>query len=310
MMEFLEKVTILLVNYNGKKYLEKCIESLYRQTYLNMSILIVDNCSDDGSVKFLKDRYPNIETIVCPQNYGFAKGNNIGIRYALDCGTDYVMLLNIDTTVDAHLLEYLMQEADQDTVTVPTIYYDKRYMKIWYAGGEMDYVKGDSSHILKGGNRVVQEVSFACGCCVLIHKKIIEKTGLFDENFYLYYEDTDWSLRCIKEGIKIKYVPRAKMWHKIGGSGGKKGELLKTYYMTRNQLYFVKKHQDFIQMNTLKRTVQIMKDSFSENTEKEKRKYIWHGIRDFYRGKMGRLNLEDQGKAIMMENGKANGSGI
>lgn len=288
MMECLEKVTILLVNYNGRKYLEKCIESLYKQTYKNMSVLIVDNCSDDGSVKFLKERYPNIEIIVCPENYGFAKGNNIGIKCALKRGTDYVMLLNVDTTIDSHLLEYMVHDAGQDVVTVPTIYRDRRYMKIWYAGGEMDYAKGDSSHIVKGGNYSVREVSFACGCCVLIHKKIFDKIGVFDENYYLYYEDTDWSLRCIKGGIKIKYVPKAKMWHKIGGSGGEKGELIKTYYMTRNQLYFIKKHQDFIQMNTTKCTLQIMKDSFSMNIEK-KRKYIWRGLLDYYRGKMGRL---------------------
>ncbi|WP_251208674.1 glycosyltransferase family 2 protein [Acetatifactor aquisgranensis] len=288
-IKYSEKVTVILVNYNGRKFLDNCIGSLKKQTYSNMSVLIVDNCSEDDSVKFLKENYPEIEVIACNKNYGFAKANNIGIKYAIGQGTDYVMLLNVDTAIDSSLIEKLIREADSNVVTVPKIYSDKRYMKIWYAGGGIDYVNGDSYHTMKGGDGIVQEVSFACGCCMLIHKNIIQKCGMLDENYYLYYEDTDWSVRFGKENIKIKYVPEAKMWHKIGGSGGKMGGLYKTYYLTRNQLYFIKKHQDCIHSNTFMKTWQIFKDNFFHEPDREKRKYIWFGIRDFYKGKTGRL---------------------
>lgn len=285
----LEKVTVILVNYNGRKYLKNCIDSLMGQTYSNMSVLVVDNNSEDDSVRFLRENYPEIDIISCTKNYGFAKANNIGIRRAAEHGADYVMLLNVDTSVDSRLLECLMREAGNNVIAVPTIYSDKRYMKIWYAGGGIDYANGDSYHITQRRGNTVQEVSFACGCCMLIHKKIIDRVGVLDEKYYLYYEDTDWSIRFKEANIKINYVPQAKMWHRIGGSGGKKGRLIKTYYLTRNQLYLIKKHQDCIKMSIFKKTMQVVRNSFSRETDKEKRKYIWLGLRDFYAGKTGRL---------------------
>lgn len=285
----LKKVTVILVNYNGRKYLENCVESLRRQTYSDMSVLVIDNCSEDDSVKFLKENYPEVKVIASNQNNGFAKGNNIGMRYAIENGAEYVLLLNVDTVLDSRLLACLLDEAEDTVITVPKIYSDKRYMKIWYAGGEIDYVNGDSCHTMKSGSDAVQEVSFACGCCMLIHKNIIAKIGMLDENYYLYYEDTDWSVRFRKGNIKIRYVPDAKMWHKIEGSGGKKGRVYKTYYLTRNQLYFIKKYQDCIQITVLQKTFQIIKDSFLREPDREKRKYIWLGILDFYKGKTGRL---------------------
>lgn len=285
----MEKVTVILVNYNGRKYLKNCLDSLKGQTYSNMSVLVVDNNSEDDSVKFLGKYYPEIEIISCIQNHGFAKANNIGIRNAIGHGADYIMLLNVDTSIDSRLIEYLMEEAGNDVITVPKIYSDKRHMKIWYAGGEVDYVNGDSYHTTQGGENIVREVSFACGCCMLIHKDIIDRIGLLDEKYYLYYEDTDWSIRFKKANIRIKYVSQAKMWHKIGGSGGEKGALYKTYYLTRNQLYLIKKFQDCMQINIYKKTLQILKNGFLPETDKEKRKYIWLGVRDFYMGKTGSL---------------------
>lgn len=286
----MENVTVILVNYNGKKYLKNCIESIKRQSYQNLSILIVDNASGDESVQYLQDNYPEIEVITCVENNGFAKGNNIGIEYAVKQGADYVLLLNVDTVIEPDLVEKLMASANAATVTVPKIYMDKRLMKVWYAGGEMDYVQGRSYHCNQAAEKENKAIGFACGCCVLIHRDIIKNVGVFDENYYLYFEDTDLSMRWLQHGITIMYIPAAKMWHKVGGSGGADGSLIKSYYMLRNQLYFMKKYQNEMQAKTWKKAFDMLKNGVIKEHNKEKRKYAWWALYDFYKGNMSKLN--------------------
>ena len=292
-----KKVSIVLVNYNGKKFIKNCIESIKEQTYNNISFVIVDNGSLDDSVEYLKTSYPAIPVIACKQNLGFAKGNNIGISYALEAGAEYILLLNVDTVIDKHLVEYLIKDADSQTVVIPKIYMDKRMMKIWYAGGEIDYINGRSFHYGNKDNGDKKEVSFACGCCALIHRNIFLKIGMFDERYYLYYEDTDFSARLKRNNIKIKYVEEAKMWHKIGGSGGQKGELVKSYYMIRNRLYFINKFQDDIQIKTYQAVWEIFREQILQEKDRERRKYLWWGIIDFYKRNMYKLehNVDKMG---------------
>lgn len=280
------QVTIILVNYNGKNYLAKCLESIYSQTHKNISIVVVDNYSQDGSAEYLKKFYTDIHVIECEENTGFAKGNNIGIEYAISQGADYVLLLNVDTWIDEKMVECLLQNATPLAVAVPKIYCDRRMMKTWYAGGEIDYEKGNSYHCQYTDSQAPKKISFACGCCILIHKSIIRQVGLFDEKYYLYFEDTDLSMRFTQNHIDINFVPTARMWHKIGGSGGSKGRLIKTYYMVRNQLYFVRKFSKEMKTKRICVVIALMKKYILCNTDKELRYYAWKGIRDFYFGKM------------------------
>lgn len=285
----IKKITVVLVNYNGKKFLKKCIESIYNQTYKNILILIVDNNSTDGSVQWLAVNYPEIKVIACKKNYGFSKGNNIGISYAMGHGADYILLLNVDTVIGQSMIGYLLEYANNTTVTVPKIYSDKNMKKIWYAGGVMDFSNGRSYHKIQNrGN--IDEVTFACGCCMLIHKDIIAKVGMLNEKYYLYFEDTDFSIRLDKNNIKIKYIPKAEMWHRIGGSGGKNGSYIKSYYMTRNQLYFILKYKKDMHITVLKKTMEIFWKDILHETDRKRRKYILWGIWDFYRGNMSKLN--------------------
>lgn len=286
----LGKVGVIIVNYNGRKYLKGCIESISKQTYKNVCIVIVDNCSQDNSVKFLQEEYPETDLIICDENKGFAAGNNIGIKYAIREGAEYVLLLNSDTVIEPLLIEKLVQVAGDTIVAVPKIYLDKRKMLLWYAGGGMDTVNGMSYHYGWSEKKEIRNVDFACGCCVLIHRNILYKVGLFDEKYYLYFEDTDLSFRWRKKGIHVKYVPEAVMWHKIGGSGGKDGDLKYLYYVTRNHLYFIKKYQDDIQKKVYQMALEIFIKCVLNEHDKEKRKYAWWGIFDFYIGRMSRFD--------------------
>jgi len=283
-------VAVVMANYNGRKYLKGCIESIRQQTYKNLFITIVDNCSADHSANFLLDEYPEIDLITCDENKGFATGNNIGIRYAVRQGAEYVLLLNTDTVIEPLLIEKLVHAADGGTaVAVPKIYSDKRRMKIWYAGGGMDTVNGKSYHYGWSEKTGIRDVDFACGCCVLIPRDILEKAGMFDEKYYLYFEDTDLSFRWRKKGIPIRYVPEARMWHRIGGSGGKDGNL-KHYYMIRNHLYFIKKYQDEIQKKVYRVALDVFIERVLKEHNQEKRRYAWWGILDFYMGRMSEFS--------------------
>lgn len=243
------KIGIILVNFNGKLYNEQCINSIKLSTYSNYSIYVVDNNSSDNSVEILKEKFRDGITIIeNDDNLGFSCANNIGIKKALDDGCNYILMLNNDTVIENNMIEEMLDISlkNHGSVVSPKIYYYDNKHIIWSAGGNINWVKG--LPIQYGIDKVdsnefsyEREVQFATGCCILIPKGVIEKIGLLSDKYFLYYEDTDYSIRMINGGVKIIYAPNAKMYHKVSAStGGSKSKLL-IYYMTRNRLLFNKK---------------------------------------------------------------------
>ena len=178
-------------------------------------------------------------------NLGFAAGNNKGIELALSIGCTYVMLLNNDTVIAEDMIEELHSKSSSNTVTVPKMYYynvNGEKNIIWYAGGVLKYKGADGIHI-GGGKRdseeysIEKKVTFATGCCMLVHKDILEKIGLLREEYFMYVEDTDYSIRLNQNNVDILYVPSAKLWHKVSSSSG--GEMSKfiIYYVVRNRMH-------------------------------------------------------------------------
>lgn len=249
----MEKLAIILVNYNGKQYNEACIESLLAgRSTCDKSIIIVDNASRDDSMRLLHKRYDNdtrIELINLDDNYGFSYANNVGIRRAMEKGADYVLLLNNDTEIDADMLMRLEECAQRhpDSMIVPKIYYSDRRDVIWSAGGKVSPLIRKVSHIGvgqvdRGQFNEETEIGFATGCALLIPKGVIEKAGLLDEDFFLYYEDTEYSFRLTGMGISIYYCPKAVMYHKVGASTKGADSPLCAYYIARNWLLCNRKH--------------------------------------------------------------------
>ena len=139
------KVFVILVNYNGCKDTLECINSLLKVKYSKMKIIVVDNASSDESVSELKKYDEKITLMISPANGGFSKGNNIGIKYALKEGADYILLLNNDTIVDENFLNPLLDTAAEykNTAVVSSkIYYESDHEKIWFAGGSFNKVTG------------------------------------------------------------------------------------------------------------------------------------------------------------------------
>jgi GT2 family glycosyltransferase len=221
-------VYIIVLSWNGKSDTLECLDSLCQVEYQNFRILVVDNASADGTCDAIKQRFPNVELIVNQANIRFAGGNNIGIRYAVERGADFVLLLNNDTIVDKHFLALLTDAAGTDPrvgMVGPKIYYHSDKQRLWYAGGKINWWKGLVSHI---GIREIdhgqydeqKETDYITGCCVLVRRSVIESIGMLDEKYFIYGEDADWSVRASRKGFKLLFVPSSKIWHKVSVSSG------------------------------------------------------------------------------------------
>ena len=137
-----KSVYIVLVNYNGMKYLDDFMDSMHKQTYTNYKIVFVDSASTDGSAEYFKNTWTEAKTIIKKENVGFARGCNIGIEYAKRKKADYVLLLNIDTVLDNNLIEELVKYSEGERVVSPKIYSTRDKVDIWYGGGDLNYETG------------------------------------------------------------------------------------------------------------------------------------------------------------------------
>ncbi len=290
----MEKIGIVLVNYNGFEDTVECIESINKIKDTEYEIIVVDNASTDSSYEKLKNaNLINCTVIEAEQNLGFSAGNNIGIQHAKETGCNYILLLNNDTYVDKEFLRYFLEcvhKYDDKAVIAGKILYADAPSKIWYAGGKINWLTGRTVHYGihepdDGKYDDEKIVTFISGCCMFLPIKIIDIVGLMDEDYFLYCEDTDYCLRILKAGYRIMYEPKSKIYHKINASTNKIAGI-QTYYLVRNKLYIIKKHIKpifkplsyvYIFLETIKRTL----------CGEYEKKSVVYGIRDFKRNIIG-----------------------
>lgn len=184
------------------------------------------------------------------ENVGFAEGNNIGIRYALkSLDPDYILLLNNDTVVDKNFLVEMLKVSENDNkigITGPKIYYYDEPNKIWFAKGKISWkfcrgLNTGYNEIDSGQHDQISEMEYASGCAFLIKREIIDRIGLLDKRFFLYFEEIDWTLRVSRLGYKSVFVPKGKVWHKVSKSGGGIKGKIGLYYITRNRWLLMKR---------------------------------------------------------------------
>ena len=254
------KVTIVVLNWNGLNDTIECIESLKKLNYRDFQVVVVDNGSSGDDVTVLRERFGNyIYVIDNGVNYGFAEGNNIGIRYALtNFSPDYVLLLNNDTVVDPEMLTELVKAAQSNAsigILGPRLYSYREPRRIlpmlFKTSPEGQMMKGASverpPHGIDTGQLTEPtEVGWLCGCALLIKQDLIAKIGLLYSGYFAYYEETEYCLRCSRAGFKLIYVPTALLWHKVMGTTGKLSGFY-YYYMTRNQFLFVARNATLAQ---------------------------------------------------------------
>lgn len=247
------KVSIVVINWNGWEETLECLESLYKISYTNYDVILVDNNSQDDSVRRINDftkEKSSFTLIENKENYGFAEGNNIGIRYALDhLNPAYILLLNNDTVVDKDFLKELIDAGEKNDVMGilgPKIYFYNKPDVIWSAGCKISWKMARGIQIGTGEKDIGQYdqhkiVEYVSGSAFLIKTNVINKIGLMDKKYFLYFEESDWTLRTNQAGYKSLYVPTAMVWHKVSSSGGGISKPIGLYYITRNRWIFMKK---------------------------------------------------------------------
>ncbi len=297
-----KKVYIVVLNWNGKEDTIECLKSLEKIEYDNYKVVVVDNASTDDSVFEIERQFPKVEIIRNKKNLGFAGGNNIGIEFALENGADYVLLINNDTISCGNFLKELVKVGESDNrigILGPKIYFYGEPKRIWFAGGKINWLKNEGTHvgfgeIDRGQYDSAKEVDYLTGCCLLIKKEVIGGIGALSEDYFLYYEDTDFSLRAKKAGYRCVYVPKSVIYHKVSRST-RAGSWEYIYYHTRNGLALAKRNGSLLNRVVLYPYCvflllkQIAKIIFMP----QKRKWalaVLRGERDFLLGKMGKMD--------------------
>lgn len=244
------KIYVIILHWKNRRCLTECLESLDKVTCDNIEVIIVNNGSDDlnGINKHLKLK---VQMLKSPSNVGFSRGNNLGIKEALKNRADYILLLNDDTVVFPDFLSILVDagEGNPDAGMLgPKIYYFDEPRRIWFAGAKFDEQTGliftPHSNEIDNNRRdeKPEESDYITGCALLVKRKMIEKIGLLDERFFLYWEDVDWGLRAKKSGFKNLVIPSAHVWHKVSSSSGGMDSLIRVYHKTRSHLLLAKLH--------------------------------------------------------------------
>lgn len=233
-------ISIIIPNWNGKRFLKGCLDSLKCQTFKDFEVIIVDNNSHDDSVSFVKENYPDVGIIELASNRGFAGGVNEGIKAAKE---DLIFLLNNDTVVDEYCLQALYNAARENPDTgffaTKMIFYNTNPPVI-NAAGDAFGIDGAARNIgykeIDGGQYDKErEVFGACAGAALYRRKMFDEIGLFDEDFYIILEDVDLDFRAQLAGYRCLYVPKAVVYHIHAGSMGKTSNFT-FYWITRNDL--------------------------------------------------------------------------
>jgi GT2 family glycosyltransferase len=255
MMNSWPLVYILIISYNGEKYVLRLLESLSRSTYPNSRTLLIDNNSTDDTVQNVHSHYPDCRIRVNPANLGFGRAGNLGIREAIDDGADFILLMNQDTLVHEAMIQRLvgfMASHPKAACVGPKTYYlekkTKRTNRILYAGAWrkglplMQHVRG-INQVDAGQYDRACRVDFVWGHGMLMRCSALGKTGFFDPDIFMYYEDIDLCVRLQQDGYEIWYEPAAVMWHQIpDGARATRSELWRWQHKTISLQHLFKKH--------------------------------------------------------------------
>lgn len=229
-------VSVIIVNWNGMHYLEDCLGSFFKSSYKNVEIFFVDNASSDESVAYVRKNYPTVKIIQNKENLGFAEGHEEAFRKAKG---EAILLLSMDTIVAKNLLEELIDGlyAEKNIGVVQPkviIYPDKVIDSIgsFFLASGLLYHFGREKDPTKAMYNKQMDVFSAKGACMLFRKEVLDKTGLFDKDYFAYYEETDLCMRVWLAGYKVRYIPSTFIYHKGGGASGK---MVRSYILFHSQ---------------------------------------------------------------------------
>lgn len=232
-------IAIVIVGYNSRHDLKDCLSSIFKNTFSDFKVIFVDNDSTDHSADYVKNNFSKV-LILKNSNNGYAGGNNLGIKKAIELKADSVLLLNPDTIIAKDCLQNLMSKSEHDTILQPLILLSSKGKKtelINTTGNYLNFLGFSycNNYLEPKSSAKESEIILSSGAAALIPIEILKKIGRFSEDFFMYHEDVDLFYRARLNGYKILLIPNALVWHKYSFSKNKK----KMFYTERNRLLFL-----------------------------------------------------------------------
>jgi GT2 family glycosyltransferase len=280
-------VYAVTLNWNRRQDTLECLASLKQQTYPNLRLLVVDNHSNDGSPQAIADSFPDVDLVINSDNLGFGKGFNIGMRRAIELDAAFVFTVNNDTLFDPDCLAQLVSHSSPVVgLLAPLIYYAGQPKVIWSMGGKTSQWTLEKISRWDGlpdpGNwPEVIEQDFVTGCGLLFPRQTLERVGFWDESFFMYYEDSDLSMRVRRAGLRINVIPAAKMWHKVASSSGGAASPNERYWMARSSVHYFRKHTRGLQIPVV---LFWRSGSALRTTGRLARQGKWPSLKAYWRG--------------------------
>lgn len=229
---------VLILNWNRPRETIACLKAVTQSDYPNLRVVVLDNGSKDDSVTRIKQAFPEIPLIENGANLGYAEGNNVGIRLALQKGAKYIVLLNDDAIVEKESFRHLVAAVGAEPTVAAVgakIRLFEQPERLW-AAGEC-FPRGERP-LDDGRFDKPREISYAVGCCMLMTRQAVEEVGLLDADLFALHEELDWCLRARQAGYRILYEPQAVVYHKVSVSLSSGYSAAYHYLYTRNYLRF------------------------------------------------------------------------
>jgi len=273
------KVFVLILSYNGVKWLKECLPTVLAMDYPNYETVVIDNGSADETQSFLCEQFPQVQVVTLQPNRGYAGGFDAGLEYAAHHGADYFLVMNNDTEIHPHALTALVETAQSHAragfVTGKVYFHDRRDVlqsvgkkedRISWVGGHIGYEETDAGQYDQVAERV-----FADDIYTLVSRKMYDEIGGYDVQFYLHCEEFDWQLRAKKTGWRIYFTPDAKLWHHGSVTTGGPGSPVNNFFLERSRIIAIARHG---------------------NPARLLRYLLWSGVNSLYRltGAVVRLN--------------------
>ncbi len=299
----LPSLYVIIISFNRRDDTLACLHSLQAAALQlgavpNMRVLVLDNASNDGSPAAIRERFPQVELIELAENRGYAGNNNLGIERALAQGADWVLLLNDDVEMAPDCLRLLLAAGEANPALGalgPLVLHYSEPEVIQSAGGSVDALLR-SAHMhanepLAAAPPAPCEVDWLTGCALLIRSDALRAVGLLDEDYYLYWEETEWCLRAGAAGWRSLLVPAARLWHKGVQRDYKPGPNV-AYYYTRNRLLTLAKQKAparawLVAYGEILRTLASYSVRPKWRPQRAHRNAMWDGLVDFHRGTFG-----------------------
>lgn len=227
-----------------------CLRSVTALDYPAVTVLLVDNGSQDDTVERVSAAFPQAQILRNPTNLGFAGGYNVGLRWALAQGFELIFLLNNDTILAPDCLSRLAAEASRSPdvgLVSALVYYAADRQRIWRTGGRfhpltLEIVDKGDDQVDNGQWREARDLDFVPLCGVLIKREVLEQVGLLDEGYFLYYEDMDFCRRARLAGWRVRLAPAAKIWHDVAASSGGRYSPAERYWMAQSSGRYFRQH--------------------------------------------------------------------